>query len=118
LNIDHKTGRIVTRTMNCTTKLDKLKKLAIHIQLNNVTNLDEIVSKIDRAREKRNDIAHGVWAQDGDNNYYIVKYSHKHPQEPIKTKMPIDELNSIYEEVSSALGALMEWEHNFSISKI
>ncbi len=118
LNIDHKTGRIVTRTMNCATKLDKIKKLAIHIQLNNVTNLDKIVTKIDRAREKRNDIAHGVWAQDEDNNYYIVKYSRKHPQEPIKTKMPIEELNSTYKEVSSALSALMDWEHNLSISKI
>ena len=90
----------------------------MHAQPQNLTKLDEIINKIDRAREKRNDIAHGVWAQDDDNNYYIVKYSHKNPQEPIKKTMPIDELNSTYEEVTSALGALMEWEHNLSLSRI
>ena len=118
LNIDHKTGRIVTRTMNCATKINKIKNLAIHTQVENLTNLDEIINKIDRARKNRNDIAHGVWAQDDDNNYYIVKYSHNNPQVPIKKTMPIDELNSIYEEVTSALGALMDWEHNLSLSRI
>ena len=92
--------------------------LANHTQVENLTILKEILIKIDSAREKRNDIVHGVWAQDDDNNYYIVKYSHGKPQDPIKIKMPIGELNSIYEEVKSALGALMDWEHNFSHSRI
>ena len=118
LDVDYKTGRIITRTMNCAEKIKKIKELAKHTQVENLTNLKEILIKIDSAREKRNDIAHGVWAQDDDNNYYIVKYSHGKPQDPIKIKMPIGELNSIYEEVKSALGALMDWEHNFSHSRI
>ena len=84
LNVDHKTGRIITRTMNCAEKIKKIKELAKHTQVENSTNLKEILIKIDSAREKRNDIVHGVWAQDDDNNYYIVKYSHGKSQAPLK----------------------------------
>jgi hypothetical protein len=118
LNVDYKTGRIITRTMNCATKILKIKRLAKHTQVENLINLHKIIEKIERAREKRNDIAHGVWAQDNDNNYYIVKYSHRSPQDPIKIKMSIDELNLIYEDVNSALGELMSWEQNLSLSRI
>jgi hypothetical protein len=113
LNVDHKTGRIITRTMNCAEKIKKIKKLAMHKQIENLTNLIEIIEKINSAREKRNDIAHGIWAQDDDNNYYIVKYSHRNPEDPSIIEMSIIELNSIYEEVKSALGVLMDWEHNY-----
>ena len=68
LNLDHKTGRIITCTMNYAEKIRKIKELANHTQVENSTNLKEILIKFDSAREKRNDIAHGVWAQDDDNN--------------------------------------------------
>jgi len=118
LSIDYKTGRIITRSMNSATKIDKIRSLVKHKNIGSLNRLEEVITKLNSAREKRNDIAHGVWTQDDNNNYYIIKYSSRNQQNPIKKKMSIDELNLIYTEVTSALAELKVWEDNLSASKI
>ncbi len=81
--------------------------------------LNILVSKIGDAKANRNLVAHGVWAQDDNNVFHLIKYSHNHADKPIKTRMEIEDLSSIYNEVSSSLSDLGAWldKRAFSMSK-
>jgi len=118
LNIDIKLCRIIIQPLDARTKIKKIEELAKYqkIPKEQLQTLATIFKNINDIRDNRNLVAHGIWAQDENNNYYLVKYSNNNAQKPFKTKMPVADLEQIYKEITSLLSALDEWTVNLAFT--
>ena len=111
IGIDIKECRIITRSISADVKLKKIKQFALFKGINK-TELDELnmlITKIDNAKTNRNLIAHGIWVQDENNVYHLVKYSYNHAEKPSAIKMQTSNLKDIHEEIVSSLAGLGGW---------
>jgi hypothetical protein len=114
LSITPKEGRIVVSAMNLRPRLDILRLLAeLHdwpeVELE---SLKKVTERIDKAREQHNLIVHGLWVEDNAGCPYLVKYTGKKGRNRSSgeyVRMKIDDINTIAQEVASALGAFDTW---------
>ena len=115
LGIKRNVGRIVTSELNIKAQLDILKFLAKaqNWLAPERKALKKIINTILRARDKRNLVIHGLWAENNEGVLHLVKFRGGARISGKYVPMTRKDIDAIAQEVESAVSDFDAWSVNY-----
>ena len=113
LGTDLKPGRIITTRLSAENLIEIFKQLAEYRDPNGkfTNDLNKLYKCLDKARQKRRLIIHGIWAADEEGNPKVLQYYGKADNRILaKThNMSVQDIKAIHDDVWVAVKAFQLW---------